>query len=200
MSSLPFASPRPFFGWHVVAATFVLASFGWGVGFYGPPVVLYAVVERTVWPVALVAAAVTVHFLVGAVGGANLPRLYRRLGVPQVTVLGAVLLALGVTGWALAAVPWQLFGAALASGAGWVGMGAAAVNALIAPWFSLRRPAAQRSTATGRRCARPTGGSACSGATAHTAPACPPRTRGWRRPGHARLPRRARQRPRPERL
>ena len=31
---------------------------------------------------------------------------------------------------------------ALASGAGWVAMGAAAVNALIAPWFSLRRPAA----------------------------------------------------------
>ncbi|AMY70285.1 MFS transporter [Frigidibacter mobilis] len=142
MSSLPFASPRPFFGWHVVAATFVLASFGWGVGFYGPPVFLYAVVERTGWPVALVSAAVTVHFLVGAVVVANLPRLYRRLGVPQVTVLGAGLLALGVTGWALAAVPWQLFGAALASGAGWVGMGAAAVNALIAPWFSLRRPAA----------------------------------------------------------
>ncbi|MCJ1903319.1 MULTISPECIES: MFS transporter [Paracoccus] len=37
---------------------------------------------------------------------------------------------------------WQLFAAALASGAGWVAMGAAAVNALIAPWFILRRPAA----------------------------------------------------------
>ncbi|WP_157034118.1 hypothetical protein [Paracoccus versutus] len=29
--------------------------------------------------------------------------------------------------------PWQLLAAALASGAGWVAMGAAAVNALIAP-------------------------------------------------------------------
>ncbi|MDP3340626.1 MFS transporter [Frigidibacter sp.] len=142
MSPLPFAASRPFFGWHVVAATFLLAIFGWGVGFYGPPVFLYAVVERTGWPVALVSAAVTVHFLVGAFVVANLPRLYRRLGVPQVTVLGAVLLALGVMGWALAAAPWQLFAAAPVSGAGWVGMGAAAVNALVAPWFSLRRPAA----------------------------------------------------------
>jgi len=142
MSPLPSPASRPFFGWHVVAATFLLAIFGWGVGFYGPPVFLYAVVERTGWPVALVSAAVTVHFLAGAVVVANLPRLYRRLGVPQVTVLGAVLLALGVMGWALAAAPWQLFSAALASGAGWVGMGAAAVNALVAPWFSLRRPAA----------------------------------------------------------
>lgn len=140
--TLPSSAARPFFGWHVVAATFLLAIFGWGVGFYGPPVFLYAVVARTGWPVAMVSAAVTVHFLYGAVVVANLPRLYRRSGVPVVTVSGAALLAVGILGWALAAQPWQLFLAALASGAGWVTMGAAAVNALIVPWFSLRRPAA----------------------------------------------------------
>jgi len=135
-------NPRPFFGWCVVVATFLLAIFGWGVGFYGPPVFLYAVVARTGWPVALVSAAVTVHFLVGAGVVANLPRLYRRLGVPVVTVMGSALLAVGIAGWALAAEPWHLFIAALASGAGWVAMGAAVVNALVAPWFSLKRPAA----------------------------------------------------------
>ncbi|MFN3524494.1 MAG: MFS transporter [Paracoccus sp. (in: a-proteobacteria)] len=139
---LPAPIKRPFFGWHVVAATFLLATFGWGVGFYGPPVFLYAVVTRTGWPVAMVSAAVTVHFLLGAGIVANLPRFYRHFGVPIVTVTGAMLLALGIAGWALAAQPWQLFLAALASGAGWVAMGAAAVNALIAPWFNLSRPAA----------------------------------------------------------
>ncbi|MFG6083374.1 MFS transporter [Paracoccus litorisediminis] len=140
--TLPLPAARPFFGWHVVAATFLLAVFGWGVGFYGPPVFLYAVVARTGWPVAMVSAAVTVHFLFGAGVVANLPRLYRRVGVPFVTVTGVALLGLGILGWALATQPWQLFLAALASGAGWVAMGAAAVNALIAPWFSQRRPAA----------------------------------------------------------
>jgi MFS family permease len=140
--TLPVSTPRPFFGWHVVAATFLLATFGWGVGFYGPPVFLYAVVTRTGWPVAMVSAAVTVHFLVGAGVIANLPLLYRRVGVPKVTVTGAALLALGIIGWALAAEPWHLFMAALASGAGWVAMGATAVNALVAPWFNQRRPAA----------------------------------------------------------
>ena len=62
----PARTARPFFGWHVVAATFLLAIFGWGAGFYGPPVFLYAVVARTGWPVAMVSAAVTVHFLFGA--------------------------------------------------------------------------------------------------------------------------------------
>ncbi len=133
---------RPFFGWRVVAATFVLATFGWGVGFYGPPIYLHAVVERTGWSVALVSAAVTVHFLVGVPVVANMPRLYRRFGLPIVTSIGALLLAVGVLGWALAVEPWHLFAAALLSGCGWVTMGAAAVNALVAQWFVRARPAA----------------------------------------------------------
>ncbi|SHE75062.1 Cyanate permease [Kaistia soli DSM 19436] len=142
MTPSSFFTPRRFFGWRVVAATFVLAVFGWGVGFYGPPVFLYEVVARTGWPVQIVSAAVTAHFLIGAIVVANLPGLYRWVGVAQATVMGALLLALGTLGWALAQQPWQLFLAAFASGAGWVAMGAAAVNALIAPWFVQRRPAA----------------------------------------------------------
>ncbi|CAB3868136.1 MFS transporter [Achromobacter deleyi] len=134
-------APR-FFGWNVLYATFTLAIFGWGVGFYGPPVFLHAVVQRTGWSVALVSAAVTLHFLCGTVVVANLPRLYRRWGLPTVTLTGAVSLALGVSGWARADAPWQLYAAALLSGMGWVTLGAAAVNALIAPWFVRRRPAA----------------------------------------------------------
>ncbi|WP_210202135.1 hypothetical protein [Rhizobium anhuiense] len=126
----------------MVAATFVLAVFGWGVGFYGPPVYLQMVVQRTGWSVALVSAAVTLHFLVGAAVVANLPRLYRLAGVAAVTTIGAVLLAIGVVGWSVADQPWHLFAAALLSGTGWVAMGAAAVNAIIAPWFVRARPAA----------------------------------------------------------
>ena len=135
------ASPS-FFGWKVLWATFVLAVFGWGVGFYGPPVFLHAVVQRTGWSVGLVSGAVTLHFLAGTGVVANLPRLYRRLGVARTTAGGAALLALGVAGWAVAQAPWQLYAAAVLSGMGWVTLGAAAVNALIAPWFVRRRPAA----------------------------------------------------------
>lgn len=135
------ASP-PFFGWKVLCATFVLAVFGWGVGFYGPPVFLHAVVQRTGWSVALVSGAVTLHFLAGTVVVANLPRLYRRVGVARTTAGGAALLAVGVAGWAVAQTPAQLYAAAACSGMGWVTLGAAAVNALIAPWFVRRRPAA----------------------------------------------------------
>jgi len=134
--------PTRFFGWHVVAAAFILAVFGWGLGFYGPPIYLHAVMERTGWPIALVSTAVTCHFLAGALVVANLPALYRRLGLPVATTLGAASIAAGTVGWAVAAAPWQLFAAATLSGIGWAHMGGAAINGIVAPWFTKTRPAA----------------------------------------------------------
>jgi MFS family permease len=89
-----------------------------------------------------VSAAVTVHFLIGAMVSANLPRLYRRYGAAAVTKMAALCLAAGVLGWAGSTAPWQLFAASLLSGAGWGMMSAAAVNGIVAPWFVRARPAA----------------------------------------------------------
>jgi MFS family permease len=133
---------RAFYGWRVVAGAFVLAVFGWGMGFYGPPVYLHAVLEARGWPLFLVSSAVTLHFLVGALVGGNLPLLHRRYGLPGVTKAGALALAFGVFGWASVTAPWQLLAAALLSGAGWAAMSAAAINAIVSPWFSRARPAA----------------------------------------------------------
>jgi hypothetical protein len=136
-------TPRqPFHGHAVVRAAFTIAVFGWGFGFYGPPVFLHAVMVRTGWPLQLVSAAVSLHFLAGAAVVTLLPRLHRRWGLAWVTAAGAALLALGVLGWALAREPWQLFAAALLSGGSWVGLGAAALNAMVSPWFARGRPMA----------------------------------------------------------
>ena len=94
-----------FYGWRVVGAAFVLAVFGWGMGFYGPPVFLSVIRETRGWPLSLVSTAVTVHFLVGAAAGASLPVFYRRFGAPAVTKAGALALAAGVFGWAAATAP-----------------------------------------------------------------------------------------------
>jgi MFS family permease len=136
------AKQGSFYGWSVVAAAFVLAVFGWGLGFYGPPIYLHAVEETRGWSLALVSSAVTLHFLVGAIFTANLPQLYGRFGVPVITKAGAISLAGGVAGWAVAQEPWQLFVATFFSGAGWIAMSAAAINAILAPWFVRARPAA----------------------------------------------------------
>jgi hypothetical protein len=131
-----------FYGWRVVSAAFVLAVFGWGMGFYGPPVFLSVVREARGWPLTLVSTAVTVHFLNGAVTGAHLPASHRRFGAAKATKAGALCLAAGVFGWATATTPWQLLVASVLSGTGWGAMSAAAVNAIVSPWFVHTRPAA----------------------------------------------------------
>lgn len=131
-----------FYGWRVVQAAFVLALFGWGIGFYGPPVFLSVLHETRGWPVFTISAAISVHFLLGAVTGANLYNLHRRLGVAATTHVGAASMALGLAGWGWAAAPWQLFIAAALTGVGWANMSAAALNAIVSPWFDRARPMA----------------------------------------------------------
>jgi hypothetical protein len=132
---------RAFFGAWVIRAAFVLAVFGWGVGLYGPPIFLHAVVERTGWPLVLVSSAMTAHFLFGAFVVVNLPRAYRRFGVPATMVAGACITALGVVGWA-AAVAVAALRRGARNGGGWVALGAVSVNAVIARWYERARPIA----------------------------------------------------------
>ena len=126
----------------MVGAAFVVAVCTWGIGFYGPPIFLHAIHGGRGWPVTLISAAITVHFLLGAVVIGNLAALHARFGVAAVTRAGAVLTSLGLVGWAVAAEPWQLFAVTPLSAAGWAMTSAAALNAMISPWFARRRPAA----------------------------------------------------------
>lgn len=133
---------KRFFGWQVAWAALVLGVFGFGVGFYGTGLYLRTIVNTKGWSVSLVSAAVTIHFLVAAGIMPTLSILYRRFGVSQTTKLGAVMLALGVLGWAIADAPWGLFVASLVSGAGWAATCGVPLNAIVAPWFDRHRPAA----------------------------------------------------------
>lgn len=131
-----------FFGWQVVAAAFALATFAWGIGFYGPGVWLHALADGRGWPVALVSGAITLHFLASAALVTRLPGLLARFGPVAVTRAGVLLAAAGAVGWAMAPAPWALVPAALLTAAGWALTSGAAINALVAPWFERRRPAA----------------------------------------------------------
>ncbi|MEJ1224283.1 MFS transporter [Pseudomonas sp. CCNWLW56] len=133
--------PR-FFGQTVLTCTFILAMIGWGIGFYGPPIYMQAVMDRTGWPIAQVSTAVTLHLLSGTIVIANLPKLYARFTIPGITLLGSIVLGIGVNIWAHANQLWVLYAGAVCSGIGWVTLGAVAVNTLIAPWYVKERPRA----------------------------------------------------------
>lgn len=133
--------PR-YFGWRVVWAAFTIAIFAWGIGFYGPGIFLEALHDRHDWSVSLISAAITTHFLLGALLVARFPAVQARLGILRVVLLGAGLTAIGLLGWSSATQPWQIFAAAIFSGAGWALTSGASINAMLTPWFDGRRPAA----------------------------------------------------------
>lgn len=131
-----------FFGWSVAWSAFAIAVFAWGIGFYGPSVFLQSLHQTRGWPISQISFAVTAHFLLSAIVIACLPEIHRRLGVAKTTFLGAVLTAAGLILWSSSREPWQLFAAAIPSGAGWAMTSGAALNAILARWFDRDRPIA----------------------------------------------------------
>lgn len=131
-----------YFGWKVVGAAFVVAVFGWGIGFYGPSVFLHTLHVERGWSIAVVSAAITAHFLFCALATAYLSEAYGRWGVARVTQTGVGLAAVGVVLWANVPAAWMLFPAAILSGAGAAATMGAAINAIVAPWFDQDRPKA----------------------------------------------------------
>ncbi|HEY2528114.1 MAG TPA: MFS transporter [Xanthobacteraceae bacterium] len=129
-------------GWSVAWAAFAIAAFSWGIGFYGPSVFLQTLHLTRGWPIAIISSAITVHFLLSALIITYLPEIHRSWGIASTTTVGALLSAGGVLAWSGAWQPWQIFGAAGMSGAGWAMTSGAALNAMIARWFERERPRA----------------------------------------------------------
>jgi MFS family permease len=94
------------------------------------------------WSVSVISAAITTHFFLSAILVAYIAELHRTFGIAKVTRLGVVASAIGIVCWSLAAEPWQLFPAAVLTGAGWAMTSGAAINAMVSPWFNRRRAVA----------------------------------------------------------
>lgn len=55
-----------FYGWYVVGCAFLVARWGWGLGFYGPSIYLVALQQEHAWSTATVSVAITAYYLMGA--------------------------------------------------------------------------------------------------------------------------------------
>jgi len=133
---------QTFFGWKVVWAAFTITFLSAGTHLYGLPVFMHVLNVQRGWPISVVSSAITAHFLVSALAVACLKETYDRFGMATVTRAGAIATALGMLCWGVAVSPWHLFGAAILTGVGWATASAAAINAMVAPWFKRRRPVA----------------------------------------------------------
>jgi MFS family permease len=130
---------RYFYGWNVVAATFVMALSSFGLGFYGLTVYVATLQRVHGWSAAVVSAPVTVYYVAGALVTAAIGGVYERFGPRRVVAGGGVAMAAGVAALGGVDHPWQLYPVFLVMSLGWGAMSGAAINILLAPWFHRRR-------------------------------------------------------------
>ena len=132
--------PALYHGWLVVATAFLVAMFGFGLGFYGPGIYLVALKARHGWSVAELAPAITAYYVLGAtwlffwVGP-----LFDRLGARKTVAAGALALSCGLAMLASASRIWQIYAAFVVMSPGWATMSGAAIAIIVAPWFDKRR-------------------------------------------------------------
>lgn len=136
-------------GWRVVFACFVMATFAWGLGFYGQGIYLAELQRAKGWPTSLISTATTLYYLSGSLLVVYVSDILHRLGPRLMLISGASLFALSVAGVAYVSQPWQLFVAYFVMATGWMLSSAGALTNVAGLWFYEKRGLAISLTLTG---------------------------------------------------
>lgn len=143
---------KHYHGWWVVFCTFVIALYGWGLGFYGLSLYLVALQKSHGWSPATISAAISFYYVAGAFLVMQVGDVIQRHGARRVVIGGATLMGLGVLGLTVIDRPWQLYLAFLVMIPGWAAMGGGSINTIVAQWFNRRRGLAASLALNGATC------------------------------------------------
>src|SRR5215469_9791538 len=83
-------------GWVVVGAAFLIALFGWGLGFYGPGIYLVVLQSRHGWSTAVISSAITTYYVFGATLVFFAGGIFERFGPRRVVGAGVIAMGCGV--------------------------------------------------------------------------------------------------------
>jgi MFS family permease len=116
----------PYHGWLVVAAAFLVALYGFGLGFYGPGIYLVTLKALHGWPTSELSSAITTYYVLGAtLLFFRVGPLFDRHGARKVVVVGTVAMACGMMLLALVTRPWHVYAAFAVMSVGWATMSGA---------------------------------------------------------------------------
>jgi MFS family permease len=126
-------------GWRIVAVCFLLATFGWGLGFYGQSVYVAELQRLHGWPTSLISLGTTFFYLFGALLVVFVGEAIQTYG-PRLSLVAGTL-AMSAAAVAIGAVrePWQLYLADAVLAFGWAGTSLAMVTNTISFWFERKR-------------------------------------------------------------
>jgi predicted MFS family arabinose efflux permease len=135
----PDESSAHYEGWRIVVVCFLVATFGWGLGFYGQSVYLAELNRLHGWPTSLISSATTFFYLFGAVLVAFVSEAVRSFGPRNCLVGGVVAMAAAVIMIGQVTSPWQLYLANAVLAFGWAGTSLAIITNTLGLWFDNKR-------------------------------------------------------------
>jgi predicted MFS family arabinose efflux permease len=126
-------------GWRIVAVCFVVATFGWGFGFYGQSIYVAELHRLHGWPASLISSGTTFFYLFGALIVALVNEAVRAFGPRNCLLAGLLALAAAAIMIGQAAAPWQLYLADAVLAFGWAGTSLAIITNTLGLWFDQKR-------------------------------------------------------------
>lgn len=144
-----FRTPRPIAGWRVVLTAFCMAVFAWGLGFYALSVYAQYLAQAGHFSPALLSAATTWFFLVGAGALYAVDAAVARIGRRAAVFAGMLLLAGGAAALPQLRGPVALFFVYGLMAFGWAATAGTAITQIVGAWFVARRGLALNLALTG---------------------------------------------------
>jgi MFS family permease len=126
-------------GWRIVAVCFWVATFGWGLGFYGQSVYLAELHRLHGWPASLISSGTTFFYLFGAVLVAFVSEAVRAFGPRNCLLAGIAAMAAAAVMMGQVVSPWQLYLADALMAFGWAGTSLGVITNTLGLWFDHKR-------------------------------------------------------------
>src|SRR3979490_1607080 len=96
-------------GWRIVLVCFLLATFGWGLGFYGQSVYVAELQRLHGWPASLISLGTTFFYLSGAALVAFVSEAIKAFGPRNCMIAGICTMAIAAVTIGQVREPWQLY-------------------------------------------------------------------------------------------
>jgi predicted MFS family arabinose efflux permease len=126
-------------GWRIVVVCFLLATFGWGLGFYGQSVYVAELHRLHGWPASLISSGTTFFYLFGAALVAFVAEAIKAFGPRKCLIAGTFAMAAAAISIGQVTEPWQLFLANVVLAFGWAGTSLSIINNTLGLWFDKKR-------------------------------------------------------------
>ncbi|KRQ97487.1 transporter [Bradyrhizobium jicamae] len=126
-------------GWRIVLVCFLLATFGWGLGFYGQSVYVAELQRLHGWPASLISSGTTFFYLFGAALVAFVSEAIKAFGARNCLIAGTLAMAAAAISIGQVREPWQLYLANAVLAFGWAGTSLAIITNTLGLWFDDKR-------------------------------------------------------------